>query len=94
MDWLLYIKHKLTLYHWRDVRKAVAPIAMCKCGWKARFLRTPYKYHLKRPYCKIVGHDWDEPYTWSSGPIGYKEEDADMGGTSHICNRCLKAEDL
>lgn len=90
----LYLKHKLTAYHLRDLLDKQKPsrIFLCECGWKPRWARTSLRYRAKEAVCFFRGHEWGEPYSWEGGPVGFEDGEGDIQWSQIQCDRCLKVE--
>lgn len=92
MNWL-WVKHKLTAYHWRyDRGDGPAALAICECGWKCRLFRKSPRDHLRRVHCLLRGHDWGESEPVLVGPAGAPDEEMTLIAMQRQCDRCWKCE--
>jgi hypothetical protein len=108
MDMKLYIRHKLTAYHLRELiqqrrGKRQNHLAICHCGWKCRMLRTGPKDILRQMRC-ITGHNWGEWWDVEVGGV-YQNDDGewiceiDEGNGVTIsrdrqCKKCYKVDSV
>lgn len=88
------LSHALTFYHWRYNRRAEhGGLAMCSCGWKCRmFRRVARRTQLRSVLllCWLRGHRWGENNETHTGPVGFKESEDTLIGTTRQCERCWK----
>lgn len=87
---LLYLRHKLTAYHWRYDRRKSTSLAICTCGWNCRAFRPGVKLRLKGLVCRVIGHNLGEVETAEAGPIDFEEGEGDVMWRFRQCERCYQ----
>lgn len=91
---LLRVHHKVTLHHWRSNRRNKrTSLAICSCGWHDSVFRLPWKYKLKRVWCRVTDHQWEpEPHIVKVGHAGFEDGEEIYSWSNRQCERCLKVE--
>lgn len=91
----LYIKHKLTAYHYRKDKKEPYSLAICSCGWNcSSFRRRKRQTKLRglRKLCWLRGHKWGEWDAVEAGPLDFEDGEGIIVGWYRQCDRCWNCE--
>ena len=93
---ILRLWHHLTAYHLRDKLNKKQPyiLAICSCGYKARWFRKMSAPKWRRIICIIMGHKWGKPYDIHEGPIDFEESENHFLKWMIQCDFCFKSKTL